>query len=380
MNLLLSSVSESVSSPLCIDEEEDDLLSSHPSEAGSMSFSLSADSVASLSPSPDAWELSSVGPAGSAAIGCWWTPPDDVGSGCGTSEWPWFWTDSNTGSTSDRVFAATSSMFESSPFSFLGFESLCKTTYSMLCINTWVASGATWIHQVSGFHGADPPSPPPRVLTSSDLTNPQHLWGKKKTKEEKLDKVPGQEKINWKYSCHATCSRRKARLSAAKSLKLRRIFCIFQMHNQRQTESNLNSLLQICTESHCIILLLKNEALCCLSQIINQETSVLLFLVELKKNCRNFISLQRHHDCKNIYLQWIFTWKYEKYFCQGKGKCTQTLECTMKYFASSTVEQWAAKAQQPASSSLSVGSVEASGRKTTLDNTLLTVERHRPSM
>lgn len=111
MNLLLSSVSESTSSPLCNDEEDDDLLRSQPSGGSSMSFSLSADSVASLSTSPGVGALSSVD---LTASGCWSESREDE------FVWPWLeslFTSKALGSimrlTSNWLFAATSPMLES---------------------------------------------------------------------------------------------------------------------------------------------------------------------------------------------------------------------------------------------------------------------------
>lgn len=182
MNFLLSSVSESMSSPLCIDEEDDDLLSSHPSGGRSMSFSLSADSVETLSTSPGAWELSSVGTAGSGTKGCWWTPLDDVGSGEERSVWPWFWSsftpravDSDMRPTSIRLFAATSSMFESSPFSSWASKKGAIERFAWTC--EWLRGRVGSLECQDLIQQTLPL--PLRVLTSSDLTK-STASGKKK--------------------------------------------------------------------------------------------------------------------------------------------------------------------------------------------------------
>lgn len=101
MNCLLSIVSASASSPLWADED-DDLLSSHSRDVVSMSFSLSADSVASLSslcPPSGRWQLAVVGSKGSGRNGACWT--DNRGSGEKTSVWPRCWGSTQRDEASD---------------------------------------------------------------------------------------------------------------------------------------------------------------------------------------------------------------------------------------------------------------------------------------
>lgn len=91
-----------------------------------MSFSLSADSVASLSLPPSSWrwwwELGLVGAMGSGSKGCWWTPMEDAGSGEKMSVWPWCWpvftqrpVVSEDRSKSMRLSTAMPSMMEITP-------------------------------------------------------------------------------------------------------------------------------------------------------------------------------------------------------------------------------------------------------------------------